>query len=232
VSATTGSGRPTPEAPQFDRGPEPEFAVLGVHPVRHAAAPMLALELRVSEPSEREVYLIALRIGLMLEPARRRYDPATRERLVELFGASERWATSTRSLLWSQLDVLVPPFTGHTRVTVPVPCSYDLELAAVKYLHSLSDGEAPCALHFNGTIYYRAPDDQLRIVLVPWNRSIDFRLPVAVWRATIEHYYPNTSWVAVRRETLAALQREKLARGLPTNDACLQALLAEGSGAA
>ena len=154
--SANGGPRTTPAV--FDSGvggpPEPEFEVLGVRPVRHAASPMLGLDLEVSEPSGRQVYMIALRIQLMIEPARRRYDDATRERLAELFGAPERWAMTTRSLVWSQLDVVVPAFTGQTTVIVPIACSYDLELAASKYLHSLPDGEAPLALHFNGLVYY------------------------------------------------------------------------------
>ena len=211
--------------------PEPEFAVIGVRAVRYAAAPALTLDLQVSEPSGRPVYMIALTIQLMIEPARRSYDEATRARLVELFGAPERWAVTTRSLVWAQLDVLVPAFTGTTTVTVPVACSYDLELAASKYLYSLPDGEAPLALHFNGTIYYPGDDGGLQMVLVPWNKSIDFRMPVLVWRETIEHYYPNTGWVALRSQTLEALQREKLDRGLATLDACMEALLKEARGA-
>lgn len=209
------------------RAPEPEFGVLGVRQVRHAASPMLSLDLEVSEPSGRQVYMVALRIQLMIEPARRSYDEATRERLAELFGPPERWASTARSLVWAQLDVVVPAFTGRTTVAVPIACSYDLELAASKYLNSLPDGEAPCALHFNGLVYYRGDDGGLQMVLVPWNKSIDFRMPVSVWRETIEHYYPNTSWVAVRSQTLDALQREKLTRGLATFDACVAALLAE-----
>ena len=205
--------------------PEPEFAVIGARPVRYAAAPMLMLDLQVSEPSGRPVYMIALRIQLMIEPARRSYDEKTRAGLVELFGAPERWSVTTRSLVWAQLDVLVPAFTGGTTVAVPVSCSYDLELAATKYLHSLGDGTAPLALHFNGTIYYPGDDGGLQMVLVPWNKSIDFRLPVSVWRQTVEHYYPNTNWVALRSETLAALQRVKLDRGLATFDASIDALL-------
>jgi Family of unknown function (DUF6084) len=216
--------------PQAAAMPDPEFAVLGARPVRYAAAPMLAIDLQVSEPSGRQVYMIALTIQLMIEPARRSYDDATRERLVELFGAPERWAVTTRSLVWSQLDVLVPAFTGSTTVSVPIACHYDLELAAAKYLHSLPDGEAPLALHFNGTIYYPGDDGGLQMVLVPWSKSTDFRMPVSVWRETIEHYYPNTGWVALRSQTLESLQREKLRRGLPTLDACLERLLDEVDG--
>jgi hypothetical protein len=208
-------------------GPNPDFAVLGVRPVRHAAAPMLSLDLQVSEPSGRQVYMIALSINLMLEPARRTYDDETREKLFELFGEPERWSVTTRSLVWSKLDVVVPAFTGTTTVAVPIACHYDLELAAAKYLHSLPDGEAPLALHFNGMVYYRADDGGLQMVLVPWSKSIEFRMPVSVWRETIEHYYPNTGWVAMRVQTLEALQREKRARGAATLDACLAQMLDE-----
>ena len=125
------------------------------------------------------------------------------------------------------LEVVVPAFTGSTTVAVPIACHYDLELAAAKYLHSLPDGEAPLALHFNGMIYYPSEDGGLQMVLVPWTKSIDFRMPVSVWKETIEHYYPNTGWVALRSATLEALQREKLDRGLATLDACVEELLDE-----
>src|SRR5581483_5783365 len=172
-----------------------------------------------------QVYMVALTIQLMIEPARRTYDEETRERLVELFGAPERWAVTTRSLVWSKLDVLVPAFTGATTVTVPIACHYDLELAAAKYLHSLPDGEAPLALHFNGMIYYRGADGGLQMVLIPWSKSIGFRMPVSVWQDTIGHYYPGTAWISVRAQTFEALQRKKLARGLATLDACVSELL-------
>jgi Family of unknown function (DUF6084) len=202
-----------------------DFAVLGARPVRYAAAPMLTLDLQISETGGREVYMVALTIQLMIDPARRQYDDATRERLVELFGAPERWAVTTRSLVWSQLDVVVPAFTGRSTVTVPIACHYDLELAAAKYLHSLPDGEAPLALHFNGMVYYPDDDGRLQMVLIPWSKSIDFRMPVSVWHETIEHYYPGTAWISVRQDTFEALQREKVARGLATLDACVTALL-------
>ena len=68
------------------------------------------------------------------------------------------------------------------------------------------------------------------MVLVPWNKSTDYRMPVSVWSETIEHYYPNSGWVALRCQTLEALAREKLKRGLPTLDACVGELLEEAEG--
>jgi hypothetical protein len=223
VSVEIGTESTGPVQPDYPR--DLGFEVISARPVKYAAAPMLALDLQITESSAAPVYMIALTIQLMIEPARRRYDDATRERLVELFGPPERWAVTTRSLVWAKLDVLVPAFTGTTTVMVPISCHYDLELAAAKYLHSLPDGEAPLALHFNGMIYYPAADGGLQMALIPWSKSIDFRMPVSVWRETIEHHYPGTAWVAVRAETLEALQREKLARGLATLDACVDALL-------
>lgn len=211
-------------------GPDPEFTVLGARPIRHAAVPMLSLDLQVSEPTGRSVYMIALRVSLMLEPARRSYDEATRATLEELFGAPERWATTTRSMLWCQLDVIVPAFTGQTTVSVPVPVSGDHEQAAAKYLYALPDGFAPMGLHFNGTVYYRGADGAVQMVLVPWSTSIDFRLPVSAWRETIEEYYPGTGWLGLPVATIERLRALKLARGLLTTDAALNELLEEAGG--
>jgi len=96
-----------------------------------------------------------------------------------------------------------------------------------QYLHSLPDGEAPCALHFNGMIYYPDEHGGLQMVLVPWTKSIDFKMPVSIWKETIGHYFPNTAWVGLRAETLEALQREQVARGLATADDCVRDLLEE-----
>jgi hypothetical protein len=223
---TIQMGAEAAPAPAGDQPPDLGFAVLGAHPVRYAAAPMLALDIKVTEAQAREVYMVGLSIQLMIEPARRTYTDATRSELVELFGPPERWAVTTRSLVWSQLDVVVPAFTHTTTFTVPIACHYDLELAAAKYLHSLPDDEVPLALHFNGMVYYPRDDGGLQIVLIPWATSIDFRMPVSVWRETIEHYYPGTGWVALRSHTMAALQRAKAERGLPTLDAYITELLA------
>ena len=216
---------PSPDAP------EPEFAVLGARAVRHAATPMLTFDVQVSEPTGRQLYMIALTIQVMIEPARRAYDAATRERLVGLFGPPERWSVTTRSLVWAQLDVVVPAFTGSTTVAVPIACNYDLEVAAAKYLHSLSDGEAPLAMHFNGVVYYPNDEGGLQMVLIPWSRSVGFRMPVSVWNETIEHYYPNTAWVALRSQTLEALERRRVDTAHATFDATVADLLGESPGA-
>ena len=216
------------EAPQeaTPRGelPEPQFQVLGAGARRHAATPALEFQVHVSEESGRQVYAIALSAQVMIEPARRRYDRPTQERLEELFGPPERWAATTVAM-----KAPIRSFAGATTFRLAVPCSFDMELVATKYFYSLPSGEVPLGFNFNGTIYYRADDGRLQMTLVPWSCSTEFRLPVATWRELMEHHYPRRGWVGIRDETLEALQREKLARGLPTLDDTVAALLEERS---
>jgi hypothetical protein len=209
-------------------GIAPEFEVLAATARRHAAAPAIEFDVHVSEPSGRQVYAIALTAQVMLEPGRRRYDAATHERLEELFGRGDGWATPN-NVLWHQADALVPSFTGATTFRVAVPVSMDMEVSSAKYLNGLEDGEVPLGFNFNGTIHYREDDGRVQLSLVPWSCSAPFRMPVAVWRDAVEHYFPHARWITLHAETLAALEAAKRARGLPTLDATVARLLEERS---
>ena len=208
-------------------GPAPEFTILGVEAVRHAAAPSLAFAAQVTEPTGRDVYTIALRAQIMIQPARRAYDDETRARLVELFGPPERWAGTTTSFIWLETDVLVPAFSGATTFRMPIACTYDLELAAVKYFYSVPDGEVPLQFNFTGTIFYGGPNAAMQIAQVPWDRAADFRMPVDVWKEMVAHYYPHSGWARLHADTLAALTRRRAERGLPSFDATVAELLEE-----
>jgi hypothetical protein len=206
----------------------PEFEVHDVTWVREAAAPILSFALGVTETSGREVFTIALTAQINVDPARRTYDPRTREALVELFGEPERWASTTNSFLLAHATTLVPSFTGQTTFTLPVPCTYDLELAAAKYFHSLRDGEVPLSFHFTGSVLYRGDEGQMQVVLIPWTCSADWRMPVATWRAMMAHHYPGGGWLRLAEETIDALGRRKAQRGLPSYDATVAELLRGG----
>ena len=203
----------------------PEFQVHDVTWVPDAAAPTLSFALGVTETSGREVFTIALTAQINIDPARRSYDAETREALVELFGPPERWAATTKSFVWTQVSTLVPSFTGETTFTLPVACTYDLELAAAKYLYNLPDGEAPLSFHFTGSVLHRGDAGQLQVVLIPWTCSADWRMPVATWREMMERHYPNGAFVRLHADTLAALSRRRARRGLPSYDACVADLL-------
>ena len=203
----------------------PEFRVHDVTWVRDAAAPTLSFALGVSETSGREVFTIALTAQINIDPARRTYDPGTRAALVELFGEPDRWGATTHSFLWAHATTLVPSFTGQTAFTLPVPCSYDLELAAAKYFYSLPEGEVPLSFHFTGSVLHRGDDGRMQVVLIPWTCSAQWRMPVATWREMMAHHYPKGAWIRVQAETLDALGERKAARGLPTYDATVSELL-------
>ena len=199
----------------------PVFEVLGAGPVAHAAAPTLRFALRVKELSGADVHAIALAAQLQIDPARRSYDDATRERLVELFGAPERWSATTRSFLWAQLGTVVPAFNGVAEFPLDVPCTYDLEVAAAKYVYSLPDGEVPVTFHFSGTILH----GERQVAMVPWSSSAPFRLPVETWQRMMALHYPGGGWVRLETGTLDALAARKAADGLPSYDATIAELL-------
>jgi hypothetical protein len=186
---------------------------------------MLAFELRVRDYSEREVYAIALRTQIMIEARQREHDDATRERLLELFGEPERWGDTARGLVWAHCDTFVGGFAGSARFEVKVPISLDLEVATVKYFTALDAGNIPLAFHFSGTVFYSGDGDRLQITQVPWTAEAQFALPIETWRSTIDEHYPNGAFVRLDQDTLEALRRYRVARGLHSLDAALAELI-------
>ena len=150
---------------------------------------------------------IVLAAQINIDPARRTYDDATRARLVELFGAPERWASTTRSFMWTQVGAMVPPFTGQTDFSFPVAGTYDLEVAAAKYFYSLPDGEIPLTMHFSGTVLYEGADGRLQLTMVPWSCSA--LVPAAGGGVAGDdgEHYPGGGWVRLETETLDRLRR-------------------------
>jgi hypothetical protein len=205
---------------------DPVFSVLGVAPVTGTLTPALRFDLHVSDPQGRAIHVLALSVAIRLEPARRAYDDATREALVDLFGAPERWPATTQALHWASVDVLVPGFTGATSFGVTLPCGYDLEVAASKYLYALPDGEVPLTFLFTGMVLYAGEHDRLQVAQVPWSAMARWRMPVDAFRAVMAAHYPGGGWVALQTETLSALAARKAQRGDHSFDATVRELLA------
>ncbi len=61
---------------------------------------------------------------------------------------------------------------------------------------------------------------------ISWEKESRFRLPVATWRELMDAYYPNTNWLALRRDIFDRLYRYKQQQGIPTWDAALERVLA------
>jgi hypothetical protein len=210
-------------------GPEPSFAITSAAHLAFAAAPTMVFEGIASDPAGFPIQSIALTAQLMIEPARRGYDAATRERLTELFGPPASWTPTTQGMAWTRVSTVIASFTGSTPFRLEVPCTYDLEVASAKFFQALGDGEVPLSFHFNGTVFFRsdALGGNLQVVPVPWSSTAQFSMPIAAWRAMIAEHYPNGGWVRVSHETLAALNERRGARGLPSFDAAIKELLGD-----
>ena len=209
--------------------PELELEVIGAAHVPFAATPTMRFQAvaRESNParSGAAIQSIGLTAQVMIDPARRGYDPETRERLAELFGPPERWTPSTSGLAWARVTTTIPGFRGETTFGIEVPCTYDLEVAAAKYFYAIDDGFVPLSFHFNGNVFYHDADGRLQVTLISWSTSSQYRMAVSAWQAMIAEHYPGGGWVRVSHATLAALHERRADRGLATIDDCLGELL-------
>jgi hypothetical protein len=79
---------------------------------------------------------------------------------------------------------------------------------------------------FSGTIFHETSDGALQIAQVPWEKEATFRLPVQTWRKMMDHYYPNSAWLRVRRDVFDELTAFKRRAGIATLDKALSELLA------
>jgi Family of unknown function (DUF6084) len=209
--------------------PDLTFQVDEAAPVPFAASPHLAFKLRITDADTPAVSIpaVALRCQIRIEPTRRRYAAGEKDRLLDLFGEPARWGQTLRGMLWTHANLVVPAFTGGTVVDLPVPCTFDFNVAATKYFSALDDGEVPLSLLFSGTIFHAGEDGSLQVAPISWEKEADFRLPVRVWKEMMELYYPNTAWLCLRKDVFDQLYQFKMRRGLPTWEQALETLLSQ-----
>jgi len=200
------------------------FDCVGAHADRYAVVPALNLDLHITETSGVRVDAIALRCQIRIEPHRRRYSAVEAERLHDLFGDPARWADTLKPMQLTTLSVMVPGFTGSTNMTVPLPVTYDLEIASTKYFDGVVDGSVPLLLLFSGTVF-SVLDGRLQVHQVPWSKESSYPLPIKVWRETVDLHFPNSGWLRLHRDTLDELRRFKSRNALATWDDTLDALL-------
>lgn len=199
--------------------------VLSARSDPYAAAPTMLLKLRITRPAR--VHAMVLKAQIRIEPQRRRYSPEEEGRLVELFGEAPRWGETLKPFLWTHVSATVTEFTDQIEVDLPVPCTYDFEVAAAKYLHGLDDaGEIPLVLLFSGTTFQT---DEGRLVVQPiaWNVEADYRLPVQVWRDIMNAFFPNSGWIRLRRDVIDDLVRFKAEQALTSWEDTVERLLKE-----
>ena len=201
------------------------FDCVGASADRYSAVPAMTLRLRIAETSGAKVAAVALRCQIRIEPQRRRYSAEEAEGLHDLFGDTDRWAETVKPIQLATLSTMVPSFTGSVEHDLPLPCTYDLEIASTKYFSALEDGVIPLLLLYSGTIF-GVEDGRMSVRQVPWSKESSFPLPVSVWRETVALHFPDSAWLRVNLDTMASLRRFKSRNALPTWDSTVRALLA------
>jgi hypothetical protein len=205
--------------------PELAFSVLDASPFEHTAVPTLRFGVRVDAGGGAAIRSILLHTQVKIAARRRAYGAEVKERLFDLFGPAAGWAGSLSTLLWAQHTQVVPPFTAEAAIDVPVPCTYDFDVAASRYLAALDGGDVPLELLFSGTVFYAGEDGALQTGRIPWDREAEYRMPVAVWRATMERHFADTAWLRLRTDTLERLQAYRSRGALTSLDAAIESLL-------
>lgn len=204
--------------------PDLHFQVEDVSAVPNAAVPQLSFKVRATNREPEAVHSVALRVQVQIEPARRRYTAAEQERLKELFGEPERWSKSVHPLLWTNTNVNVTGFAGNTVIEIPIPCTFDFNVAVTKYIYGLENGELPITLLFSGTVFYAGPAG-LQIVQVPWEREAGCKLPISTWKQVMEQHYGNSAWLCLQRDTFNRLSEYKARHNIATWEQALERLL-------
>lgn len=189
----------------------------------YAAGPTLVFRLRITATPGTCVHALALRCQLRIEPARRGYADPEADGLKDLFGERSRWGSSMHPVQFAQVSHMVPGFTGETETELPVPCTYDMDVAATRYARALSEGEVPLLMLFSGTAFTGAGG--FHVEPVPWDREAAFRMPVKVWQEMVDQHFPGCGWIRLPRETMDALLAFRSRRALPSWESTVEALL-------
>lgn len=193
-----------------------EFTMCEAIAEPHPATPTLRLRLNLRASGE-AIDAIALRARVQIEPWRRRYAPGEEALLSDL---SPRTA-----LQWAEMSVVLPGFDGETLFDLAVACTYDLQVAAAKYLTALENGGIPVRLFFNGTIF-RGATAGFNVEMLPWDLECAGEIPAATWRRAMDACFAGQAWIRVERSTFDALRRFRAAHHCASWDDAVNAMLA------
>jgi Family of unknown function (DUF6084) len=206
--------------------PDLNFKIEQAEPQRFTVAPTLLFKLQIANAMPNEtVHSVALRCQIQLEVTRRQYTPADQSNLKDLFGEPDRWSQTLKTMLWTHASVVAAAFSDTAVVDLPVPCTFDFNVAATKYFHGLADGDVPLNFLFSGTVFYADESGALQVAPIPWDKEARFRLPVKAWHEMMEIYYPNSAWLCLRRDVFEKIYQYKVERGIPTWEQALENLL-------
>lgn len=205
--------------------PDLGFHVAGAKAVPFSAAPVIGIDLRVT--SDVPIQSVLLQVQVRIDVRRRAHGKDEMDRLRDLFGGPDTWNRAAQSLLWANVTLVVPTFERETSAELHVPCGWDFELAASKYLDALEGADVPLALLFSGSVFFDAGEG-LQATRVPWSKQATATFPVSLWRQTLDHHRPNQRALSLRQDVYDKLDRFKRESGSMTFEHAIERLLVLG----
>ena len=206
--------------------PDLDFRIVGVQAAARGVTPLLQFKVAIANRPETEtIQAVILHTQIQIQSPQRAYNGSEKAALIELFGPPEQWGQTLRNRLWAVSHTTVSTFAGSTETLLAVPCTYDLNVTATKYFYALESGEVPLLFLFSGTVFYAARDGHLQVEQISWNREATYQMPARVWRELMEQHYPNSAWLALRRDIFDRLYTYKRTHGLATWDQVVDELL-------
>ncbi len=192
----------------------------------YAAGPTVVFKMRCTASPGVRVHALALRCQARIEPVRRGYSDQEASQVVDLFGERSRWGQTMQSMQLAFMTQVLPGFTGTTTFDLTMPGSFDVDVAANKYLTGLEDGHVPLLLLFSGTIFTGAPGT-ISVMPVPWHKETLVTMPVSVWREAMDAHFPGQAWLRLDRATYQRLVAYRGARGMTGWEDTVATLLEE-----
>jgi hypothetical protein len=195
--------------------PEFDFEITGVEAATRGLAPLLHFKVAIrNQPETEAIHTAMLNVQIQLQSPQRSYNAEEKEKLGELFGKPERWGQTLRNRLW-----------GLSNATLPMPCTFDLNVASAKYFHGLEAGDVPLLFLFSGSIFYEGKNGQLQVQQISWNKECTYRMPLQVWKDMMEEHYPNSAWIGLQRDVFDRLYAYKRSQGFTTWEETIAGLL-------
>jgi hypothetical protein len=203
-----------------------DFSCREVVPDPYAAGPTVIFRMTATETSGARVHAVALRSQVRVEPVQRHYSDGEADQVVDLFGDRSRWGQTLQPMQLAFLTHVLPSFTGSCDFDLTMPCSYDVDVAAHKYLTALEAGDVPLILLFSGTVF-SGTAGSIQVMPVPWHKETRVRMPVAVWRAAMDAHFPGQRWIRVPGDTYDRLAAYRGRHGLTSWESTLGRLLGD-----
>jgi hypothetical protein len=207
--------------------PDLDFTIVDVAEASYGLTPLLHFKVGITNtPPDETIQSVILQAQIQIQAPGRSYNENEKPKLIDLFGTPDTWGTTLRARLWTLSNTTVRSFTGSTEAILPVPCSFDLNVAGTKYFYALEGGEVPLLFLFSGTIFYAGPDGHLQVQQISWEKECTYRMPVSVWQKMMDQHYPETAFISLPREVFDRLHAYKQSAGVSSLEQAIERLLA------